>query len=907
MNDAAKSTSPVTPESGQRPRLLLLDGHSMAFRAFYALNYENFYTDKGEFTNAVYGFTSMLLKMIEQREPTHVAVAFDLPGGTFRTEAYEEYKGGRNETPEAFSGQIENIQALMHALGIPSITLENFEADDILATLSTRGQAEGFDVIVVSGDRDAFQLIDEHVSVLYPKKGISDIPPMDADAVMEKYGVSPANYPDLAALVGEKADNLPGVPGVGPKTAAKWIAQYGDAEAVLLHAEEIKGKAGENLRAHAEDVRRNRRLNALVRDLELPVTWAEMELRAPDAEELDHLFTRLEFNTLRKRVAEVFAAEETPQERGEVPAPALLDDAEALREWLAAGTGADHALDVVLEPVAGTLPGAPEDVVAIGFARTGATAWLDPSALDAAATDALDSWLREPSAHKVLHGAKRALKSLRARGLGLEGVVDDTMIAAYLEQPDRRSHELADLAQVYLKETLEEDGGAAQGELDFEVDAERAERSARRADAILRLHLELAPLLEANGQTGLLLQLELPLSRVLADMEEAGIAVDIAALDTLVEHFAAQSEAAKAEAYAAIGHEVNLGSPKQLQVVLFEELELPKTKKIKTGYTTDAASLAELLAKTGHPFLAALMAHRDATKLGQTVEGLRKSVADDGRIHTTYAQTIAATGRLSSLNPNLQNIPVRSEEGRRIREVFTVGEGYETLLTADYSQIEMRILVHLAQDEALIQAFKDGEDLHRFVGSHVFGVAPELVTAEMRSKVKAMSYGLAYGLSSFGLSKQLNIGVDEARTLMKDYYQRFGAVKEYLAGVVDQAHRDGYTSTLLGRRRNLPDLKSDQRQARDAAERVALNAPIQGSAADIIKLAMLHVRARLDAEGLASRLLLQVHDELVIEVAPGELEAVTALLREEMGSAMDLAVPLDVHVGMGRTWHEAGH
>ncbi|MDR2254673.1 MAG: DNA polymerase I [Arthrobacter sp.] len=905
VTDAAKSASVDAP----RPRILVLDGHSMAFRAFYALNYENFYTDKGEFTNAVYGFTSMLLKMIEQREPTHVAVAFDLSGPTFRSEEYEEYKGGRDATPEPFKGQIEMIEALMHALNIPTISMEGFEADDIIASVSSQGQAAGYDVIVVSGDRDAFQLIDEHVTVLYPKKGVSDIPPMDADAVMEKYGVWPANYPDLAALVGEKADNLPGVPGVGPKTAAKWINLYGTAEQVLEHADEIRGKAGENLRAHADDVRRNRKLNALVRTLELPVPFEEMELGTPDAQELDALFTRFEFKTLRKRVADVFAVSAEPAEQVEVPEAQLLADAGALAAWIGAGAGAVHALAAQIEMPDGALPGSPGDVASLALAREGATAWIDPTELDAEATQALADYLADSGAPKVLHDAKVALKAFRARGLELDGVVDDTMISAYIDQPDRRSHELSDLVQIYLQESLEEETApSVQGELALDLDhSATAQAAARRADAVRRLHAVLAPVLEKNGQTPLLRDLELPLSRVLVEMEAAGIAVDVERLEALIADFGAQMERAKEEAYAAIGHEVNLGSPKQLQVVLFEELDLPKTKKIKTGYTTDAASLQELLEKTGHPFLAALMAHRDASKLKQTVEGLRKAVAEDGRIHTTYAQTIAATGRLSSLNPNLQNIPVRSEEGRRIREVFTVGAGYEILLTADYSQIEMRILVHLAQDEALIQAFKDGEDLHRFVGSHVFGVEPEDVTPAMRSKVKAMSYGLAYGLSSFGLSKQLNIGVDEARTLMSDYYKRFGAVREYLSGVVTQAHKDGFTETLLGRRRNLPDLKSDVRQAKDAAERAALNAPIQGTAADIIKVAMLKVRARLEAAGLRSRLLLQVHDELVLEVAPGELEAVTALVEEEMGSAMELSVPLDVHVGVGATWHDAAH
>lgn len=878
----------------------------MAFRAFFALPAENFATATGQHTNAVYGFVSMLLKMIEQREPTHVAVAFDLEGPTFRTEAYDEYKGGRASTPPEFHGQIDLIGQVMDAMHVPTITVEGYEADDILATLAATAPREGYDVVVVSGDRDAFQLIDENVTVLYPKKGVSDIPPMDAAAVQEKYGVAPANYPDLAALVGEKADNLPGVPGVGPKTAAKWIAQYGPVEEVLAHADEIKGKAGENLRAHMDDVRRNRELNALVRDLDLPVAVADMELRSPDRERVEELFDSLEFNTLRKRLFELFAAhEEEGVEHEELPEPSILTDVASIETWFAELGEQVIGVDASLEPVTGAGAGVAEDVAALAFSRDGATAWVDPSALGEEASSALAGVLADPSVRLAFHDVKRALKSLHARGLDLGGVVDDTMIAAYLVQPDRRSHELADVAQVHLRVSLEDSEAGGQGML--ELDTQRAASAARRADVVRRLHLALLPQLQERGALGLLEELELPLTSVLASMEEAGIAVDVAALDSLIDSFGSTMEQAKKEAFASIGHEVNLGSPKQLQVVLFEELELPKTKKIKTGYTTDASSLQDLLAKTGHPFLIALMAYRDASKLKQTVEGLRKAVADDGRIHTTYAQTIAATGRLSSLNPNLQNIPVRSEEGRRIREVFVVGEGFEELLTVDYSQIEMRIMAHLSGDAALIQAFKDGEDLHRFVGSHVFGVEPEEVTPAMRSKVKAMSYGLAYGLSSFGLSQQLKIPVDEARGLMKDYFERFGAVRDYLRTVVEQARQDGYTSTLLGRRRYLPELHSDNRQLRDMAERAALNAPIQGTAADIIKVAMLHVDARLRAEKLASRMLLQVHDELVMEVAPGEREAVERIVTEEMGSAMELTVPLDVNVGVGHSWHEAAH
>ncbi|MEE1620171.1 DNA polymerase I [Zafaria sp. Z1313] len=876
----------------------------MAFRAFYALPAENFATDTGQHTNAVYGFVSMLIKMIEQREPTHVAVAFDLDTPTFRSEEYTEYKAGRNKTPEEFHGQIELIQKVMEAMNIPSITLDGYEADDIIATLSATGEGQGWDVLVVSGDRDAFQLITGKTTVLYPKKGVSDIPPMDAAAVEEKYFVGPDRYSDLAALVGETADNLPGVPGVGPKTAAKWINQYGGLEGILENIDAIKGKVGDNLRENLENVKRNRRLNHLLRDLELPVTLEALELEHPNREAVEELFDALQFNTLRKRLFDLFG-DEAPEagEEEDVPAAELLGDADAVRAWFG-----QHGAQLLGVHLATAAAGGAAEAVGIAFAAEGVTAYVDLAGLDEEAERELAVVLASPDHKKAVHDFKAAFKLLLDRGLELGGVVDDTMISAYLIQPDRRSHELGDIAQYHLRLTLAPAAEESSDQLALDLDDAGASAPAARAAFIVRrLSTYLAGQVLERGANHLLGELELPLSVVLAHMERTGVAIDGDRLDGLLEDFTRTIDTATQEAYAAIGHEVNLGSPKQLQVVLFEELGLPKTKKIKTGYTTDAESLQDLLAKTQHPFLASLMAYRDASKLRQTVEGLRKAVSADGRIHTTYAQTVAATGRLSSLNPNLQNIPVRSEEGRRIREVFVVGGGFETLLTADYSQIEMRIMAHLSGDEALIQAFKDGEDLHRFVGSEVFGVAPEDVSSEMRSKVKAMSYGLAYGLSSFGLSKQLNIPVDEARNLMKQYFTRFGAVRDYLRSVVDQARIDGYTETIEGRRRYLPDLASDNRQLRDIAERVALNAPIQGSAADIIKRAMLGIDAGLKEEGLASRMLLQIHDELVFEVAPGELEALEALVRSRMGHAAELSVPLDVHVGTGTSWQAAGH
>ncbi|MGA7206424.1 MAG: DNA polymerase I [Specibacter sp.] len=887
--------------------MLVIDGHSMAFRAFYALPPENFATDTGQHTNAVHGFTSMLLTMIRQQKPTHVVVAFDLDTPTFRSLEYTEYKGGRNKTPEEFYGQIDLIIKVMAAMKIPTISVDGFEADDIIATLSVQGETAGWDVLVVSGDRDAFQLITDKVLVLYPKKGISDIPPMDAAAVEAKYFVPPNRYSDLAALVGETADNLPGVPGVGPKTAAKWINQYGGLEGILENLDAIGGKVGESLRAHVDDVKRNRRLNHLLRDMELPVAIEDTVLQSPDREAVEELFDALQFNTLRKRLFDLFGEEEeVVDEAGhEVPAHQVLTEAPALQAWLdAAPTDAQDrtAVDVRFERV-GLLP----EATAVALVRADSAVVVDLGTADAALETALAAWLSS-AAPKVVHEYKEALKALAPRGLSLAGVVDDTSISGYLIQPDRRSYDLPDLSQVHLKVTLAVAGQESSGQLDLGL-----EGGAKLADAVQRGYVALllsehfAPMLAERGAASLLTELELPLAAVLARMELTGISISQERLQTLMADFTATMEAAQAAAFAAIGHEVNLGSPKQLQEVLFEELGLPKTKKIKTGYTTDAASLKALLEKTGHEFLAQLMAHREASKLKQMVETLKKSVADDGRIHTTYAQNVAATGRLSSNNPNLQNIPIRSEEGRRVRDMFVVTEGYECLLAADYSQIEMRIMAHLSGDAGLIQAYAEGEDLHRYVGSHVFGVPPEEVTSAMRSKVKAMSYGLAYGLTSFGLSKQLEISVDEARTLVKDYFDRFGGVRDYLRGVVEQARIDGYTSTIEGRRRYLPDLSSTDRQLRELAERVALNSPIQGSAADIIKHAMLGVAGELAAQGLKSRMLLQVHDELVLEVWPGERDAVETLVVAQMGAAAQLQVPLEVQVGVGSSWNDAGH
>ena len=892
----------MTQAPRPRPLLLLVDGHSMAYRAFFALPVENFATTTGEPTNAVYGFTAMLANLLRDEAPTHVAVAFDAGRTTFRTERYPEYKATRDATPREFSGQVPLIKEILGTMRIATLDKPGVEADDIIATLTADAVRQGMDVVVCSGDRDALQLVSPEVTLLYPRKGVSDLVRFTPEAVVERYGVVPEQYPDVAALVGESSDNLPGIPGVGPKTAAKWVTTYGGLDGVLASAASITGKAGENLRANLEQVRLNRELNAALRDVELPMGVGDLAVRAWDRDAMHQVFDTLQFRVLRERLFAMVAEE--PAEVGAFDLDVRRAETGEVGRWIA-----EHAGDLLAVEVEGRPTPGGGDAWALALGSPTAALTVDLTAVAAEDEAALAVWLGDASASKAVHGAKDATHALAGRGLPLAGVVFDTLLAAYLCHPDQRSFDLADLAIRHLHRELrvEPAQAAGQGTLDLELDGEQGRTAGIRAAAVAELAAVLGEALVDRGAQALLDDVELPLVRVLVGMEQAGIAADLAQLTDLERSFARAVSDAASEAYAVIGRDVNLGSPKQLQEVLFDQLGMPKTKKIKTGYTTDAASLTDLYARTEHPFLAHLLAHRDASRLRQTVEGLLRSVGPDGRIHTTFQQTIAATGRLSSTDPNLQNIPIRTEEGRRIRRAFVVGEGYETLLTADYSQIEMRIMAHLSGDAGLIAAFRSGEDLHAYVGSRVFDVPTDQVTPAMRSKIKAMSYGLAYGLSAFGLSNQLSIPVSEASELMADYFARFGGVRDYLSGVVSEAGRTGYTATLLGRRRYLPDLTSDNRQRREMAERMALNAPIQGSAADLIKVAMLGVDRALAETGLRSRMLLQVHDELVLEVAPGEREQVEELVRREMGAAAHLDVPLEVSVGTGQSWHEAGH
>ncbi|MFG1777411.1 DNA polymerase I [Micromonospora sp. NPDC049048] len=894
------------------PRLLLVDGHSMAYRAFFALPVENFSTTTGQPTNAVYGFTSMLINVLRDEQPTHIVVAFDVSRRSFRTEKYAEYKAGRSETPTDFKGQVSLVKEVLAALRIPVVEKEGYEADDIIATLACQARDQGMSVLISTGDRDAFQLVGENVTVLYPRKGVSDLARMDPAAIEAKYGVAPQRYRDLAALVGETSDNLPGVPGVGPKTAAKWINLYGGVDGVVARADEIKGKAGDSLRERLADVIRNYEINCLVSDLELPLRPEDTRWEGWDREAVHQVFDTLEFRILRDRLYQYLEAVEPEAESGFDLTGEVLTAPGSLAGWLETHAPAGTPVGVAAKLDTGPNRRHTASVTGLALATAdGAAAWFDPATLEATDEAALAAWLADAGRPKVLHDSKPAVLAFAAHGWSLEGILRDTQIAAYLARPDQRSYDLTDLALRYLHRELRVDAPET-GQLTLEGlgnDGEAEQNLMLQARATLDLADAIDAELSRDGEqsTRLMAGVELPLMRVLAAMERTGIAADTHYLSELEAHFAAEVKAAAQGAYAAVGREFNLGSPKQLQEILFGELGLPKTKKIKTGYTTDADALQWLYAQNPHPVLAHLLRHRDVAKLKTTVDGLLKSVSDDGRIHTTFNQTVAATGRLSSTEPNLQNIPIRTEEGRRIRRAFVVGEGYDCLLTADYSQIEMRIMAHLSSDDALIEAFNSGADFHAATASSVFGVPVGEVTADQRRKIKAMNYGLAYGLSAFGLSQQLGITAEEARGLMEDYFAGFGGVRDYLQEVVARARHDGYTSTILGRRRYLPDLVSDNRQRREMAERMALNAPIQGSAADIIKVAMLHVDTALREAGLRSRMLLQVHDELVFEVAPGERESLEALVRREMGAAHPLSVPLEVSVGEGRDWNSADH
>lgn len=896
--------------SSMKETLLVIDGHSMAFRAFYALPVENFVTAQGQHTNAVFGFASMLIKILEKYQPSHIAVAFDVSRHSFRTDEYPEYKGTRDATPVEFKGQIELIRDLLAAMGIRSLSREGFEADDFLATLAHRGTQADMRVFVVSGDRDSFQTVTDTVTVLYPGLTPGDLREMTPERIEDKYGVPPYRYPEIAALVGEASDNLPGVPGVGPKTAAQWINRFDGLDNLLEHADQVTGKRGEALREHVEDVRRNRRLNHLLTDMDLECELDDLRRDVTDRQALAALCDALEFRSLRSKILAVASIglgkaeqnEEQSVSQSEVAthevSVTVANDQTKFSQWRQ-----DHPGNLSLF-VDGVLKVNGAEVNTLTFATADEALVIDPTLLTAQQDAELTSLISEDGL--IVYDFKGSIHALRARGWELGDPYCDLLLAAYLVNSEHRGYRLSQLFSRYLG--IDEEEKKSETTLfDMGITEERAHELGVAAGRMHPLAAILMSKLEESEQTRLLEQLELPIARLLAKMEHFGIGVDEEFLRSLSHELASDVESAQRSAWEVLGHEVNLSSPKQLQTVLFDELNLPKTKKTKTGYTTNAEALTDLFERTGNEFLRHLLVHRDRIKLNQMVDGLNACIGDDQRIHTTFSQTAAATGRLASSDPNLQNIPARSADGLRIRAGFVAKRPYVDLMSADYSQIEMRIMAHLSEDQGLIEAFNSGEDLHRTMAAMVFGIDPADVTPEERSRIKATSYGLAYGLSAYGLSAQLQIPVHEASALRDRYFERFGGVRDYLESLVDEARKDGWTQTICGRRRYLPDLHSSNRTRRDMAERAALNAPIQGSAADIVKMAMLDVQNRLDHSELLSRMLVQIHDELLFEVAPGEEEQLRQLVHDGMEGVMKLRVPLEVAIGVGQTWKDAAH
>ena len=882
--------------------LLLVDGHSLAYRAFYALPLDNFSTSTGQPTNAVFGFTSMLINAIKDEKPTHLAIAFDVSRETFRREMFAEYKANRAKSPDEFRSQLPLITEVIEAMQIPGIQVKGYEADDIIATLAKQGEKKGMRVSILTGDRDSYQLVNDSITVLYARKGVSDIARMTPAAVLEKYELTPEQYPDFAALRGDPSDNLPSVPSVGEKTAVKWIKEYGNLDELIKHANEISGKVGESLRANIEQVKLNRKMTELVKDVSLDVGVDQLAVKELDIDLVNKVFTALEFKSLRERlIGNASVSKDSSKKPKQSSFKVQKYNSGGLGKWLEEDTNELIALDVQFESFAAEFK-----EVAWGIARSSDGIAFSQDELRQDDLTQLKKFLSNKETKKVVHGAKDFYKICSHLNIEFQGLISDTEISSYLVNPGLRSYELEDVAMRVLgfvpDLANENDGQLALGEESVNVDS-----LATRANAILSLNAALEPQIEERKLSGLLNDLELPLIEVLAEMELTGIAVDLKKLNNLSDEFEKLAKGYEKDAFKIVGHEFNMASPKQLQTVLFDERKLPKTKKTKTGFTTDAEALTDLFAKTKDPVLSSILSWRDITKLKQTVASLIPLAEKDGRIHTTFNQTVTSTGRLSSTEPNMQNIPIRTDQGKRIRDCFISGKEYECLLTADYSQIEMRIMAHLSKDPGLIEAFKSGEDLHTTSASLVFGVKPNEVDAELRRQIKAISYGLAYGMGAYGLSQSLDIEVAAAQKLMDEYFKRFGGVRDYLARVVEEARKVGFTETIMGRRRYFPDLTNPDRQRREMAERMALNAPIQGSAADIVKKAMLNADAMLKKEKLKSRLLLQVHDELVFEVAKGERDQVEKLARIAMADAAPLLVPLDVSIGVGSSWDEAAH
>ncbi|MEO2104972.1 MAG: DNA polymerase I [Actinomycetota bacterium] len=915
-----------------RPTLALLDGYSLAYRAFFALP-EDLRTTTGQVTNAAYGFTSMVIKLLDEHPPEALAAVFDKGRPAERTELLPEYKANRKESPDEFKSQLPLIDEVLEAMGIPRVDLEGQEADDLIASYAETAKADGWDVLVVTGDRDLFQLVDEGdgehgaVRVLYTRRGISDTIVMDTAAVEDKYGVPPTSYPMLAALRGDPSDNIPGVPGVGDKTASKLLAAHGTLEGIYDNIEQIRGKkVPAMLLEHRDAVMASRIVTTVNRQLPLPRPVEDFRRGEIDAPAVQRLFATLEFRSLWDRLNETVLGAQAEEAAGGFDNEPRRGDTGDIAAWLGKVPGGQPV--AVVPTTAGSLPAV--EAVAIALAASGAdpiTARTEVLGEDDRV--ALQRLLSGTDDHPLwVHDGKKLHHFARAAGFDepTEPMID-TEVWAYVLQPSARTYALDKLALEYLSKHLatEEEvqqAGEASGQLGmFEAEQDTAWRArAFEAQALFELAEVLDAEVTQRGQADLIRRIELPLIAGLADLERAGITVDGRVLAELGADLEDKVTDARSRALLAVEgderdledfHDLGfLDSPKKLQSLLFEHLGLKKTKKIKTGWSTDAAELRKIVEE--HPVIQAILDYREYSKLkGTYIDPLLAMVGADRtrRVHAEFNQTVAVTGRLSSQNPNLQNIPIRTELGRQIRRAFVPGEGYDTLVVADYSQIELRVMAHLSGDEGLLDAFGSGEDIHAATAAKVFGVDVADVDNTQRSKIKGMTYGLAYGLSSFGLAQQLSIGRDEAQELMDAYFERFPGVRSYLYGGVEEARRSGYTETLTGRRRYLPDLMSENRQRRAMAERMALNAPIQGTAADIMKIAMNDVRAAMAAADWAGdpapQLLLQVHDELVCEATTADHDQLRDLLVNTMSGVIELAVPLEVDWASGPSWAEA--
>jgi DNA polymerase-1 len=892
---------------------MLIDGNSLAYRAFFALP-TDLATASGQVTNAVFGFTSMLVNLVRDHEPDHLAVAFDRPEPTFRHEAVATYKANRTEAPDILRQQLGLVRQVVEVLRIPMLEVPGFEADDIIATLATQARDRGDDVLVVTGDRDSYQLVeDPHVRVLYNRRGVSDYALYDEAGIVERTGVAPSKYLQYAALRGDPSDNLPGVPGVGEKTAAKLINAYGDLDGIFAHLDELTPKLRANLAEAEPQVRSNAVVMQLVRDMPLDVDLDALVFGDYDLDEVRQLFDFLEFRSLYDRLLEALAAvggadaavasgsglDVVEPERTDITTPV---DAIGVLKALAEGDG---PLAVAASWVGTEGRSDLDGLALVTDAATGDVAWLPARLLaDDGVSSALRSLLGDGGRPIVAHHAKALMRSLDPFDVDLRTLELDTMIAAYLLDPAEARYAIGELLERYAGARLADDGAAADGQLDFGGAAlPDGQVASRDALAVDRLFGPLRDALDARGLRALHDDVEIPLVRVLARMEIIGVGVDVVELRRLADELAEECERLRQQICADAGEDFNVNSTVKLREVLFDRLGLAPQKKTKTGYSTDAASLEKL--KGQHPIVEHLLSYREVEKLRSTYgEALLAEVAPDGRIHATFNQTVARTGRLSSDAPNLHNIPVRSEIGRSFRKAFVPADGYR-LLVADYNQIELRCIAHLAEDPGLIDAFESGRDIHNATAAAVFGVAPEDVTGEQRAKAKMVSYGLAYGMEAYGLGQRLGIPTGEAQTILDAYFVAFPSVQAYMDRTVAEARERGYTETLFGRRRQIPELSSGNFRVRQAGERQAMNAGIQGLAADIFKVALVRLDRALTDTGVESRLILQVHDEVIVEVRPAELEQVTALVLEAMSGAFALRVPLEVNLAVGDSWAEA--